>query len=118
MNDPEEIDDDELLYRKVSVSSGWYDNRTHELKPEAFKPRADDDNGISFDRAKSDLHPEFRTIEAAARGPSSKGYYVAVFRVGDLRAHEFSVIANPDEGNPGHALVAELKYGDRKEVES
>jgi hypothetical protein len=118
--DANDIDDNELLYRKVSVNSGWYDPQSNDLKPEAFKPRPDDTTGISFDRAKSELHPEFRTIEEAGQGPSMNGYYVAVFRVSDLRQHGFSLTPDPcnNIGNPGHVLMDDLTYDNRKEVES
>lgn len=120
MADAHGIDGSELLYRKVSVNSGWYDPIRDELKPDAFRPRSDDENGISFDRAKSDSHPEFRTLEAAAQGASSNGYYIAVFRAGDLVANGFSLAPDPtdDNVNSGHSLVTDLTYNNRTNVES
>ena len=105
------IDDDELLYRRVSVRSGWYDPETNILLRTAFNPSAErDQTGISLDRARSDKHPHFRTIEQAATGPSPDGYYIAVFRVGDLRAHNIEVVAKPVEHNPGHAELPDLRH--------
>jgi hypothetical protein len=59
------------------------------------------------------MHPEFRTIEQAAEGKSARGYYVAVLRVGDLRAAGIDVIGKPVEGNPGHAELPSLTSANR-----
>ncbi|MEX2315707.1 MAG: hypothetical protein WD669_01055 [Pirellulales bacterium] len=113
----DEIGDDELLYRKISVKSEWYDLLRNEIKPDAFKPWPRDVAGISFDRARSEHHPEFRSIEEAARGPSAKGYYVAEFRARELRSHGFDVTPDPDfeNDNPGHAVLENLRYTEPKD---
>jgi hypothetical protein len=118
--DASEIGDDEFLYRRVPVTPEWYDPARRELKPDAFNPRSDDLDGISFDRARSEAHPEFRSIEEAAKGPSANGYYVAVFQVSELRAAGFTLKADPDEehANPGHALLVDLTYSNRKDEQS
>lgn len=118
MNDSTAIDDKELLYRKVSVNSGWYDPDRSELKPDAFKPRSDDTEGISIDRAASSAHPEFRSVEEAAVGQSARGYYVAVLIVGDLRAEGFTIVSDSIERNPGHVLLTDLTYKNRKTTRS
>ena len=118
MSDRGEIGNDELLYRKVPVKPGWYDPERNELKPDALTPRKDDTAGISFDRAASESHPEFRSAEQAGHGRSPAGYYVAVFKAGDLRSHGFSIIADPQPGNPGHALLEDLTYSNRKDPSS
>ena len=118
MSELHEIGDDELLYRKVPVKQDWYDLERSELKPYALNPREADITGISFDRAQSENHPEFRSIEEAAIGQSRYGYYVAVFRVGDLRTEGLSVVADPLDDNPGHALLQDLTYSNRKEPSS
>ena len=42
------ISDDEILYRRISASTGWYDpSRTPSLEPEAFRPNRNDTSGIS-----------------------------------------------------------------------
>ena len=66
------IGNDEILYRKIPVSTGWFD--ANGVSPQAFKPRECDTDGISVDRAKH------RTIAAAAQGQSARGYVVAVLR--------------------------------------
>jgi len=115
VNDSNAIDDKEFLYRKVSVNSGWYDPEREELKPLAFRPRRDDAEGISFDRAASPSHPEFRSLEQAALGQSSGGYYIAVFNVGGLRSSGFTVVADSLDENPGHALLTDLIYAEPRD---
>ncbi len=90
-----------------------------ELKPDAFsRPRRDDTEGISFDRAKSPSHPEFRSLEQAAKGRSPKGYYVVVFKVGGLRHRGLTVEADALEENPGHTLLTDLTHENRKDPHS
>lgn len=97
------------IYRKIPVSTGWFEpNVAPPLSPLAFKPRQGDDSGLSFDRAR------YRTIEEAAQGKSLQGYYVAVLRVGELRARNIDVVSRPVEGNPGHAEMPALTYANRK----
>lgn len=82
------IDDDELLYRRVSVRSGWYDKQ--ELSPHAFGPNRNDQTGISVFRAR------YRSIDSAARGPSPDGYYVVVLQAGELRGNGIRVEPQPE----------------------
>ena len=84
----EPIEDDELLYRRIPVSMGWY--AVDRLSPQAFGPRKDETTGISVFRAK------YRSIREAAAGKSKKGYYVAVLRVGDLRQRGIEVVPRPE----------------------
>jgi hypothetical protein len=114
---PEEISDDEIIYRKIPASCGWYDPIRVEVKPEAFKPREGDD-GLSVDRAKSEACPLFRSIEEAAVGRSGKEYYVACLRVGVLRERGIQVVPRPIQGNPGHAEIPNLTYENRKSDKS
>lgn len=111
------IGDDELLYRRISVKSEWYDPERNEIKPDAFKPWHRDATGISFDRAKSEQHPDFRRIEDAAQGRSALGYYVAVFQTAHLRRDGFTLIPDPDweNNNPGHALMTDIRYELRRD---
>jgi len=118
VNESNAIDAEELLCRKVSVNSGWYNLEGKKLSPDALRPRSDDTEGISLDRANSPSHPEFRSMEQAAKGRSANGYYLAIFRVGDLRSQGFTVEADSLEGNPGHALLKDLTYGNCKEPQS
>jgi hypothetical protein len=79
----EPVAEDELLYRRIPVSKGWYDEKG--LSPEAFYPRPDEESGISVSRAK------YVSVEKAGQGKSKKGYWVAVLRAGDLRQHGIRV---------------------------
>ena len=111
------IDDDEFLLRRIPVKQKWFDPAVS-LQPaaEAFGPhREHDANGLSLSRLQSHAHPEFLTIEQVAqRGPSKDGYYVAVLRVRDLRAHGIQISPDPIDGDPGHVLLPDLNSIDRK----
>ncbi|MCX7421623.1 MAG: hypothetical protein NT013_19040 [Planctomycetia bacterium] len=99
----EPIDDHELLYRRIPVSMGWYSGGT--LSPEAFNPRQDELTGVSIYRDK------YKTLEEVAKGKGKKGYFVAVFRAGDLRQHGIDVVPRPnttDGYDPGHAELPGL----------
>ena len=104
----EPIDDDELLYRRIPVSMGWYSDGT--LSPEAFNPRPDELTGVSIYRAK------YKTLEEVAKGRGKKGYFVAVLRAGDLRQHGIDVAPRPntpDGHDPGHAELPGLTAENR-----
>ena len=70
------IEDDEVLYRRISVRSEWYTDS--QLSAQAFHPNSRDESGISVFRAR------FRTLEETT-GPSPDGYFVAVLHAGELR---------------------------------
>lgn len=104
----EPVADDELLYRRVSVPSGWYSPETG-LKANAFAPhKTEDATGLSVDRAK------YKTIEQAAKGRAGKSNYVAVLRAGDLRQRGIEVVPRPQPGDPGHAELPDLNSDNRK----
>ena len=78
--DDDPVTDDELLYRRIPESTGWYDPRTGTVNPEAFAPHKEHDRtGLSVTRAKY----RGSSYNEAMRGRSGKTYYVAVLRVGD-----------------------------------
>src|SRR5271166_1419197 len=100
----EPIADDELLFRRIPVSMGWYDPAVDaQPSPLAFRPRDDDATGISVLRG-----APYNTPEVAGRGPSKKGYFVAVLRAGDLRKSGVLVAPAPMEGISGHAEITSL----------
>ncbi len=108
-NGTEPIAADEILYRRVPASPGWYDEGTGLLKPQAFDPhRKNDLTGISVSRA------QYKTIEEAARGQPGKSYYVAVLRAGDLLAKGIRVLPRPLPNDPGHAEFPDLNATNRK----
>ena len=102
------IANDEILYRRIPVSQGWYDaTLEHPVLAQAFTPTRHDSTGISLWRAK------YRSLREAAQGPG-KSYYVAVLRVGDLRANGIEVVSTTEEGGPGHVSIPALNYADRR----
>jgi hypothetical protein len=109
MPDVEPISNDEILFRRIPVSTGWYDpSRTPPLEPEAFRPNRNDLTGISFSREK------YETVDRAAQGRPGKSYYVAAFRAGDIRASGMRVVSSPTPDDPSHAEIADLTYDSRK----
>ncbi len=106
----EPIADDELLYRRIPVSKGWYTESG--LSPEAFDPLAGETSGISVYRDK------YKSVEDAAKGKSKKGYFVAVLRAGDLRKHGIDVVPRPESDDPGHAELPDLTCCNRLERET
>ena len=104
----EPIVTDELLYRRIPASQGWYDDTLeHSVSPQAFTPKKHDSSGISLWRGK------YRSVREAAQGWPGKSYYVAVLRADDLRVHGVEVVPTAEEGDPGHASVPALNYADR-----
>ncbi|HUG70894.1 MAG TPA: hypothetical protein VMM76_24310 [Pirellulaceae bacterium] len=101
--------DDETLYRRIPVSTNWYDpNRSPALEPEAFRPNRNDESGISVARAK------YTTMQQAALARVGKQYYVAVLRAGDIRAAGMELAARPLPDDPSHAEITSLTYESRK----
>jgi len=113
MCSPEEIGNDEIICRRVSANSGWYDPVRGEVKPEAFKPRVGDE-GVSVDRLASDVHPNFRSTKESAAGQAGKEYYAVCLSVASLREHGIEVVSQPLGENPGHAEIVDLTYENRK----
>ena len=103
------IDDDEVLFRRVPVSTGWYHPEEEPpVEPEAFRPNKNDATGVSLSRAR------YTPIEEAASGRPGKSYYVAVLRAGDIRAAGMEVVARPLEGSLGHAEITSLTHDSRR----
>lgn len=114
-----EIADDELLFHRVSVNSKQYDPDSKALSPKAFQVYERDKTGLSITRGRSERHPDFLTAEdEASRGPSSGGYYVAVLRAGDLRAAGIDIVAVPENDNPGHAELPQMRAENRRSNET
>ncbi len=106
----EPIGDDEILYRRIPASQGWYDpDKDPSISPKAFRPNRHDETGISISREK------YKTLEEAAKGRLGKTYFIAVLRAGDLRNRGIEVVASPEEGDPGHAEIPCLNHAKRGE---
>jgi len=103
----EPIEDDEYLYRRVSLP---YFDRTQggEPSPWAFRPRKYDITGISLFRAK------YTTPEEIARNARGKQYYIAVLRAGDIRSHGLDVVPIPQGHAPGHVEIPSLTHANRR----
>jgi hypothetical protein len=109
---PDPIDDEEFLLRRIPVSTSWYSTE-HGLAKEAFAPHQTRDlTGLSLTRMK------YRSPEEDARaGTNPKGYYVAILRVKELRSAGISVEARPEPNNPGHVELPALRSANRKSTE-
>ena len=103
----EPVADEELLYRRIPVSTGWYSSAG--LSPEAFDPRKDEISGLSVYRAK------YKNLEEVAKGKGKQGYFVAVLRAGDLRKLGIDVDPKPGLDDPGHAELPGLTCLNRSE---
>jgi len=109
----EPIGDDEVLYRRIPVSTAWYADKV--IYGDAFQPRKDEHTGISLFRDK------FRTVEEVAKGKAKQGYYVASLRVSDLRRAGIIVEPRPDtpEGwDNAHVEIPGLNAGNRQTNEA
>jgi len=100
----EPIGDEELLYRRIPVSKGWYSDGS--VSPEAFDPRDDESTGISIYRAK------YITLQEVAKGKSKKGYFVAILRAGDV-SPEMKLVPKPEPGDLGHAEIPDVTCHNR-----
>jgi hypothetical protein len=115
------IEDDELLLRRIPVSRDWcHPAAEPPVQADAFGPAKFDTDGLSLSRAQSASRPEFLSIEQfGASGKAKQGYFVAVLRAGDLRAHGIAISEDPIVGdpdvpdNPGHVLLPQLNFADR-----
>ena len=108
----EEVGDDEVFYRRIPKSPTHYtaDGR---IVDEAFRPHKNDDDGLSITRKLLVSGPE-----AAAHGPSLKGYVVVWFTARELRSIQLTVVTTPTDDNPGHCSIPEMNAGNRREKET
>lgn len=112
MADAEGIPDDELLYRRIPKSQGWYDPATNSLSSQAFRPTKFDDDGLSLTRSEGGVRsPE----DAAAQGREGAEFFVAVIKAGDLAQLGLKAERDDQPGRPGHALIRDIRYANRRE---
>jgi len=108
----EPIADDEILYRRIPVSTNWYNSDIDRYpSPKAFRALPRDETGISVYRRK------YKTSREVARNERGASYYVAVLRAGDLRELGIDVEPDPQAGNRGHARLPGLRYDNRRDTE-
>lgn len=118
IDSPDEIIDSELVMRRLPAKPPWYDPLRGPVA-EAFKPhRSSDSDGLSVSRMESEEHPEFLTpLKLAESGPSKDGYYVAILPVKGLREAGMKLEVDRVPGNPGHALIVNMRSDNRKSDE-
>lgn len=99
----QELKDDEFLYRRISHQ--YYDaGNSLPVAAVAFRPRAEDTDGISFYRAK------YVPLCVAAVSPKqpNKHFYVSRLLVRDLRGEGMRLDVDPTD--KAHVLVTNLNY--------
>lgn len=109
----EPIGDEELIFRRIPASTGWYDPARQELRSEAFLPTKHDTTGLSVARSRYTTPKD-----AAARGRPGKQYFVAVLRAIDIRNAQIVMEPRPDipQGyDPSHAELPQLHAENRME---
>ena len=107
----EPIEDDEILFRRIPVSTNWYHKESeHPPSPKAFQPNRNDVTGISLFREK------YKSVIEAAQGWPGKSYYVATLRAGDLRKHGIEVVPDVADAEPGHATIPAMNAETRKSI--
>ncbi len=106
-----ELDPDEYVLRRVR--SVHYDPETGESSFRAFRPLKSDTDGLSVWRENA------CSIEwVASSGRQKHGYYVAAIRVADLVAEGLDLKETDSDQGPGHYIIPELNYDQRKSDQS
>jgi hypothetical protein len=95
------IDDEEYLYRRVPVKSGWI--KDQRVDPHAFRPNQNDTTGLSLERER------FASPEDVARGRNRQDYYVARVKARHIRDLGLVPVARPSD-RPGHVELPGLTY--------
>lgn len=113
---PDPVADDEIIYRRIPESKGWYDAKINEVSADAFGPNREYDvEGISVSRAK------LTTLENAATPPTprpGKSFFVAFLNAGELRNCGIQIEPDPLPNDPSHAILPQLTTGNRKSTET
>ena len=109
--DADPVSDDELIYRRIPVSQGYYDPRVAPVpSPLALSPL------VTTPPDSRCIARKYTSLETAARGRPGKSYYIAVLRAGDLRAAGIEVVSRLLEDAPGHAEIPGLTHEHRKSM--
>lgn len=103
------VSDDEYVYRRVLRT--WYYgselSARDRVDRQAFQPTKKDINGLSVYRA-SFVQPE--ALDRDSAGDPGR-YYVARLAVATIRELDLTVVPDPMQGLPSHALVPEIRDG-------
>jgi hypothetical protein len=96
------IADGEHVYRRIPLA--WWPNPKEGYpKIDAFLPHTNDVDGLSVEVA------SLTTIEKSVSVQPPRPYHLCCLSVGVLRSKfGLSVLADPQPGNPAHAIVPEL----------
>lgn len=105
----EEIDDDELLLRRIPAAQNWVSIDTKSVDPLAFRPRESDVSGLSFGRAKYDS-----PSQEAAKGARGRRFFVALLSVKLVREKGMTIVPKPFTGDLGHAEISDLTFANRR----
>lgn len=99
----EPVDPEESIYRRIFTGSGYLDpKRKPPLSAKAFRPLADEAEGISVTRANYVQRPE----DAAALGFAGKDYFLIELRAADIQGLGLSIKPDPlPPDDLGHALI-------------
>lgn len=113
----EPIGDDELIYRRIPVNTGFYNVEAREVSRNAFSPSPRDTTGVSVSRSK------YSTAEEAAQeGSAGKQYYVAVLNAKEMKDAGIELTPKPDLGDgkfsAAHAELPQLNISRKKDSET
>lgn len=106
------------VFRRILVKSDYYQPETNILHYNAYRPISHDVGGLSLSEGKCTANPDFLSIqEFAKKGSNEAGYYVA--ELSKKAIEELTdLVSDPRPDDPGHCLLPELTYRDRKFNES
>ena len=100
----EPIADDELLYRRVPVSTGWCFSEGKPLGSSVHRAQLHDPTGLSVSRDK------YCSSQQAARGRAGKSYYLAVLRASESQAKGMRLYHASAARRSGARRVAGLEF--------
>jgi hypothetical protein len=105
------IGDNEILLRRVSRQSNWWNPQTRALRDDAFRPQQRDVGGISLYR---EILVDARSV--ARGGYRNRDYFVVRIRVAEFARLRLDVVASDVGGLPGHVVVPLLNTASRSDI--
>jgi hypothetical protein len=107
---PEELDDAELLYRRILKT--WVSADGTPPSFESFRPRNTDTDGLSLWRGRFKSMMEI----SLSQRPGATPQYVGVVTVGALRKLGINVVVDPQEPvDQAHVIATNLTYANRRD---
>lgn len=102
----EPIERDEVLYRRISEKSGYYQpTRSPKFSPRVLHPNNGDGDGISLYRSKY-VTPE----QVGKAGKQNQVYWVISFLAASFQDQGLSIQPSADEPLPGHVVIPEMRF--------